>query len=150
MCDLLLVLGARFSDRVIGKAKAFANNAKIVHIDVDPSEINKNIKADASIIGDMKEVLIRLNSALTKQDHADWMQEIKEMKEKYPLALNKDVLTGPAVIDSLYNITMVMLSLQQMLDSIRCGLHSIISSKSQEHFLHQADLELWDMVLVHV
>ena len=53
----------------------------------------------------MKEVLIRLNSALTKQDHADWMQEIKEMKEKYPLALNKDVLTGPAVIDSLYNIT---------------------------------------------
>ena len=105
MCDLLLVLGARFSDRVIGKAKAFANNAKIVHIDVDPSEINKNIKADASIIGDMKEVLIRLNSALTKQDHADWMQEIKEMKEKYPLALNKDVLTGPAVIDSLYNIT---------------------------------------------
>ena len=77
MCDLLLVLGARFSDRVIGKAKAFANNAKIVHIDVDPSEINKNIKADASIIGDMKEVLIRLNS----------------------------VLTGPAVIDSLYNIT---------------------------------------------
>ena len=61
----LLVLGARFSDRVIGKAKAFANNAKIVHIDVDPSEINKNIKADASIIGDMKEVLIRLNSALT-------------------------------------------------------------------------------------
>lgn len=82
MCDLLLVLGARFSDRVIGKAKAFANNAKIVHIDVDPSEINKNIKADASIIGDMKEVLIRLNSALTKQNHADWMQEIKENEGK--------------------------------------------------------------------
>ncbi len=85
--------------------KAFANNAKIVHIDVDPSEINKNIKADASIIGDMKEVLIRLNSALTKQDHEDWMKQIKEMKEKYPLLLIKDVLTGPAVIDSLYNIT---------------------------------------------
>ena len=150
MCDLLLVLGARFSDRVIGKAKAFANNAKIVHIDVDPSEINKNIKADASIIGDMKEVLIRLNSALTKQDHADWMQEIKEMKEKYPLALNKDVLTGPAVIDSLYNITMVMLSLQQMLDSIRCGLHSSISLKNLDSLLLQVDLVQWAMVLVHV
>ena len=57
-CDLLLVLGARFSDRVTGNAKKFANNANVVHIDVDPSEINKNIKADASIIGDIKEVSV--------------------------------------------------------------------------------------------
>ena len=101
-CDLLFSIGTRFNDRITGDLNEFAPKAKIVHIDVDPSEINKNIKADASIIGDMKEVLIRLNSALTKQDHADWMQEIKEMKKEYPLALNKDVLTGPAVIDSLY------------------------------------------------
>ena len=71
MCDLLLVLGARFSDRVIGKAKAFANNAKIVHIDVDPSEINKNIKADASIIGDMKEAV--------SYTHLDNIQEVQNV-----------------------------------------------------------------------
>ncbi len=104
-CDLLLVLGARFSDRVIGNAKAFADNANVVHIDVDPSEINKNIKADASIIGDIKEVLLRLNKKFDKQNHPQWMKHIKELKEKYPLYLDKSKLTGPAVVDSLYNIT---------------------------------------------
>ena len=104
-CDLLLVLGARFSDRVTGNAKKFANNAKIVHMDVDPSEINKNVKTDASIIGDIKEVLTRLNENLSKQNHSDWMTYISEMKEKYPLVLDKSKLTGPDVIDSIYNIT---------------------------------------------
>lgn len=104
-CDLLLVVGARFSDRVTGNAKKFANNAKIVHIDVDPSEINKNVKTDASIIGDIKEVLTRLNESLSKQDNSEWMAYIDEMKAKYPLVLDKSKLTGPAVIDSIYNIT---------------------------------------------
>ena len=104
-CDLLLVLGARFSDRVTGNAKQFASNAKIVHMDVDPSEINKNVRTDASIIGDIKEVLARLNKKVTKQDHSEWMSYIDEMKEKYPLVLDKSKLTGPAVIDSVYNIT---------------------------------------------
>ena len=104
-CDLLLVIGARFSDRVTGNAKAFASNAKIVHIDVDPSEINKNVHADASIIGDIKEVLKKLNVKLTKQEHPQWMKHIGEMMEQYPLNLDKSVLTGPAVIDSLYQIT---------------------------------------------
>ena len=104
-CDLLIVLGARFSDRVIGNAKEFAKNAKIVHIDVDPSEINKNIRTDASVIGDIKEVLVRLNGKVKKQNHKEWMKHIGEMKAEYPLALDKSVLTGPAIIDSLYNIT---------------------------------------------
>ena len=103
--DLLIVLGARFSDRVIGNAKEFAKNANIVHIDVDPSEINKNIKADASIIGDIKEVLLRLNKKVEKKDNSQWMAHIEELKEQYPLDLDKSKLTGPAVIDSLYNIT---------------------------------------------
>jgi acetolactate synthase-1/2/3 large subunit len=104
-CDLLLVLGARFSDRVIGNANEFASNAKIVHIDVDPSEINKNIKVDASVIGDIKEVVTRLNEKITKQDNSEWIAYIDDMKKKYPLALDKSKLTGPAVIDSLYQIT---------------------------------------------
>ena len=103
--DLLIVLGARFSDRVIGNAKEFAKNANIVHIDVDPSEINKNIKADASIIGDIKEVLLRLNNKVEKKDNSQWMAHIEELKKQYPLDLDKSKLTGPAVIDSLYNIT---------------------------------------------
>lgn len=103
--DLLIVLGARFSDRVIGNAKEFAKNANIVHIDVDPSEINKNIKADASIIGDIKEVLLRLNKKVEKKDNSQWMANIEELKKQYPLDLDKSKLTGPAVIDSLYNIT---------------------------------------------
>ena len=103
--DLLIVLGARFSDRVIGNAKEFAKNANIVHIDVDPSEINKNIKADASIIGDIKEVLLRLNKKVEKKDNSQWMAHIEELKKQYPLDLDKSKLTGPAVIDSIYNIT---------------------------------------------
>ena len=103
--DLLIALGARFSDRVIGNAKEFAKNANIVHIDVDPSEINKNIKADASIIGDIKEVLLRLNKKVEKKDNSQWMAHIEELKKQYPLDLDKSKLTGPAVIDSLYNIT---------------------------------------------
>lgn len=104
-CDLLIVIGARFSDRVIGNARAFANNASIVHIDVDPSEINKNVHADASIIGDIKEVLTRLNKKVNKQDNKEWMAHIEEMKAQYPLDLDKSKLTGPSMIDAVYRIT---------------------------------------------
>ena len=68
-CDLLVVVGARFSDRVTGNAKKFATNAKIVQFDVDPAEINKNIRVEASVIGDIKEILKRVNEKLTQQKH---------------------------------------------------------------------------------
>ncbi|MBQ2642457.1 MAG: acetolactate synthase large subunit, partial [Eubacterium sp.] len=103
--DLVIVIGARFSDRVTGNAKKFAKQAKIVHIDIDPSEINKNVATDASIIGDAKEILARLNKKIKKQDHKDWMKKVEEMKAKYPLVLDKSKLTGPAIIDFVYNIT---------------------------------------------
>ncbi|MCR5836604.1 MAG: biosynthetic-type acetolactate synthase large subunit [Lachnospiraceae bacterium] len=103
--DLVIVVGARFSDRVVGNAKAFAKKAKIVHIDIDAAEINKNVKVDASIIGDAKEILKRLNAKISRQDNADWMAYIENMKEKYPLALDTTKLTGPAVIDTLYKVT---------------------------------------------
>jgi acetolactate synthase-1/2/3 large subunit len=103
--DLVIVVGARFSDRVVGNAKAFAKKAKIVHIDIDAAEINKNVKVDASIIGDAKEILKKLNAKISRQDNADWMAYIENMKEKYPLALDTTKLTGPAVIDTLYKVT---------------------------------------------
>ncbi len=104
-CDLLIAIGARFSDRVTGNASKFANNAKVIHIDVDAAEINKNIKTDVSIVGDAKEVLARVNAKLDTQNHAEWIDEIKAMKEKFPLTYNQDALTGPYVIEKIYEAT---------------------------------------------
>lgn len=104
-CDLLITIGSRFSDRVIGNAKKFAKNAKIVQIDVDPVEINKNIRVNASIIGDVKEVLKRLNKKLEKHQHDEWVQSIMKLKDHYPLKYNKEVLTGPGVVEEIYKAT---------------------------------------------
>lgn len=104
-CDLLIAIGARFSDRVIGKASKFANKAKILHIDIDPAEINKNIKTDASVIGDVREILTILNSKLKQKNNEEWIASIKELKEKYPLKYESDRLTCPFVIEELYRQT---------------------------------------------
>ena len=104
-CDLLVVVGARFSDRVTGNASKFANNAKILQIDIDPAEIDKNIMTDASIHGDIKEVLELLNERLEQQEHAEWKAQINEYKEKYPLSYHPDVLTGPFVVEEIYRQT---------------------------------------------
>ena len=104
-CDLLVVVGARFSDRVTGNASKFANNAKILQIDIDPAEIDKNIMTDASIHGDIKEVLELLNERLEQQEHAEWKAQINEYKEKYPLSYHPDVLTGPFVVEEIYSQT---------------------------------------------
>ena len=104
-CDLLVVVGARFSDRVTGNASKFANNAKILQIDIDPAEIDKNIMTDASIHGDIKEVLELLNERLEQQEHTEWKAQIQEYKEKYPLTYHPDVLTGPFVVEEIYRQT---------------------------------------------
>lgn len=104
-CDLLLTIGARFSDRVYGNAKNFAPNAKIVHIDIDEKEIGKNIRADVGIIGDAKEILCRLIERIPQCDHMEWRNEITEMTKKYPLAYNPDILSGPTAITEIYNAT---------------------------------------------
>ncbi len=104
-CDLLIALGARFSDRVTGNPKKFAENAKIVHIDIDAAEINKNIRVDASVVGDLKQVLVELNSKLAKQNHSEWMQTIADLKEKYPLKYNDTQLSCPYVIETIDKVT---------------------------------------------
>lgn len=104
-CDLLIVLGARFSDRVTGNADTFAKNAKIIQIDVDAAEINKNVYVDAYIEGDLKEVLRRLLEKIPAQNHPEWVAHIMEMKEKYPLRYDESQLTGPYVIEKLYELT---------------------------------------------
>ena len=104
-CDLLIAMGARFTDRVIGNPDKFATEAKIIHIDIDPAEINKNIKVSDSIIGDLKDVLRDLNERLEPQHHDEWMKQIMEMKKKYPLSYNKSRLTCPMVIEKLDELT---------------------------------------------
>ena len=104
-CDLLIALGARFSDRVVGNPKKFAENAKILHIDIDAAEINKNIKTTASVIGDLKTVLKELNSKLSQQNHKEWLEKIKDLKTKYPLKYEDNKLTCPYVIEEIYRIT---------------------------------------------
>ena len=103
--DLVIVVGARFSDRVIGNASKFAPNAKIIHIDIDAAEIDKNIPANASIVGDAKEVLTILNSKLPTQSNRSWMAEIKDLTEKNPVTYDIDHLNGPATIKKIYEIT---------------------------------------------
>ena len=104
-CDLLIVIGARFSDRVTGNAQKFAQNAKIIQIDVDVAEMNKNVMISAGVVGDIKVVLDRLNERLEQQNHAEWVTKIQEYKEKYPLVYHKDVLSGPFVVEEIYRQT---------------------------------------------
>lgn len=103
--DLLVVIGARFSDRVVGQASSFAKKAKIVQIDVDAAEINKNIMVDAAVIGDVKEVLQRLNARLEERRHDEWDDEIRALKEKYPLKYNEEGLSGPYIVEEIYRQT---------------------------------------------
>lgn len=104
-CDLLITVGARFSDRVTGNTRNFARNAKVIQIDVDAAEINKNVLVDCSVVGDAKEVLKRLNAMLEQKEHKEWVEYVEDLKEKYPLRYNQEGLSGPAVIEEIYRQT---------------------------------------------
>ena len=103
-CDLLITIGSRFSDRVLGNPKTFASEAKILQFDVDPVEINKNVIATAAVVGDIKEILDRINPLLPKLDHKEWIDHIMELKamhpDKYEAGFN-----GPAIIEKIYEKT---------------------------------------------
>ena len=104
-CDLLIALGARFSDRVIGNARTFASGAKILHIDIDPAEINKNIKVDYAIVGDLRKVLDRINRKLVRQSHPDWLRYTRQLSQSYPLRYDRSKLTCPLLIEKLDQLT---------------------------------------------
>lgn len=89
-CDLLIVLGARFSDRVTGDASKFASHAKVVQIDIDASEVNKNIPTDLHVIQDIKCALEALNSAVTPQKHTEWVDSVNEWKAENEAHIPKD------------------------------------------------------------
>ena len=104
-CDLLIAIGARFSDRVTGNANQFAKNAKILHFDIDAAEINKNIHSDASVVGDALEILKRVNAKLEQQDRHEWLEHIHDYEKQYPMAYRKDCLNGPLIMEKIYELT---------------------------------------------
>ena len=103
--DLLIVIGARFSDRVIGNASKFAANAKILHIDVDAAEIDKNIVVDSSIVGDANEVLKMLSSRIKSSKKPEWRAEINKIKEENPDTTDMTAFSGPGIINKIYEVT---------------------------------------------
>lgn len=104
-CDLLIVIGARFSDRVTGNTKTFAKHAKILQFDVDPAEMNKNVLITAGVTGDIRETLKRVNAKLEQQSHSEWLEKIQAYKSMYPLKYHPEVLSGPFVIEEIYRQT---------------------------------------------
>lgn len=104
-CDLLIAVGVRFSDRVLGNAKRFAKQAKIIQFDVDPAEVNKNIVVTTSVIGDIREILRAVNPKLEQLQHPEWMAHIRDYKEKYPLQYHPEGLSGPYVMEEIYRQT---------------------------------------------
>ena len=104
-CDLLIAIGTRFSDRVLGNPKTFAKKAKILQFDIDPAEVNKNIVVTSQVIGDVREILTRINKMIDKKDNSAWMDEIAALKEKYPVTYKDKGLSGPYVVEKIYQET---------------------------------------------
>ena len=112
--DLVIAAGVRFDDRIAGNPNKFIENAKVIHIDIDPAEIDKNKRADVPIVGDLKHVLYEINQAVEPQTHREWVEKVIEWKKEYPLGHRKvgedkllpqevlqaidDILKGDAII----------------------------------------------------
>jgi acetolactate synthase-1/2/3 large subunit len=104
-CDLLIVIGARFSDRVVSKASAFARNARIVQIDVDPAEIDKNIKTFCHVVGDVKVVLKELNKRIENPiKHEDWMEQVHAYKKRYPIRVEGESIRPKEILGALQKV----------------------------------------------
>lgn len=102
-CDLLLAIGCRFSDRVIGEAAKFAKNAKILQIDIDPTEVNKMINVDDALLGDIKSILAKLTAKIQKKEKTQWNSQIEEWKKIVPPSYNKKQDLSPKFIFEYVN-----------------------------------------------
>ena len=130
-CDLLIAIGVRFSDRVLGNPKKFAKQAKILQIDIDPAEINKNIIVSHSVIGDVKAVLDKIDEKLEQQRHTEWMEHIADYQKQYPLTYPPVGLSGPYMVEKIYEMAS---------DAI---IVTEVGQQNPERFLHRADLVQW-------
>jgi acetolactate synthase, large subunit, biosynthetic type len=103
-CDLLIVIGGRFSDRVISKSSTFARQAKILQIDVDPAEFNKNIITHCHVIGDISVILSILNERVEQKANPEWMEKLENYKRRYPLRVSSDSKRARDVIRALQSV----------------------------------------------
>ncbi len=103
--DLVIAVGARFDDRVTGDVNTFAPDASIIHIDIDPASISKNIRVDIPVVGDAKRILVELNKHVTKGDRKDWLQRIAKWKEANPLRYDSDGLKPQYVVEQIDEVT---------------------------------------------
>ena len=104
-CDLLITLGARFSDRVLSNKKRFAQNAKIIHVDIDKAELGKNIEPDYKVVGDVKDFLKEMDKLTTEKKNCDWVNEIINLKEKYSIKSNTDSLNPKFMMSEVSRAT---------------------------------------------
>ncbi len=104
--DLIIAVGARFDDRVTGKVDAFAPHAKVIHIDIDPTSVSKNVEVDIPIVGDAKNILEQLNKAVKKPDTKEWLKKIDEWKTAYPMKYKDDDKLRPQyIVEQIYEAT---------------------------------------------
>ena len=104
-CDLLIAAGTRFADRDTGKTSQFASQAKIIHLDIDAAEINKNVIVDAAVVGDLKETLKALLPLIDEADHGEWVSRMNKFRDEHPLVYDYPRLTGPYIVEEIYRIT---------------------------------------------
>ncbi len=106
-CDLLIAVGARFDDRVTGKIKTFAPNAKIIHVDIDPTSISKNVHVDIPVVGDAKKILPELTREVEHKERKEWFKKIADWKKKHPFKFDSDdsVIKPQYVIEEVYKQT---------------------------------------------
>lgn len=107
-CDLLIAIGARFDDRVTSKLDSFAVDAKVIHIDIDPAEIGKNVKVDVPIVGDVKSVLESLNKLVEKLEIEEWMDQIYSWRREYPLTYDESDANGlkpQFILEKVFEVT---------------------------------------------
>ena len=103
--DLIIAIGARFDDRVTGRVDKFAPYAKVIHIDIDPASISKNVRVDIPIVGDAKRILIELNKLVESKKHHEWTTKILEWQKKHPLTYENNGLKPQYIIEQIYDLT---------------------------------------------
>ena len=105
--DTIIAIGMRFDDRATGKVSAFAPHARIIHIDIDPAEIGKNVRVDVPIVGDAKSVLQALNKLITPVEHLDWIRQLDDWRKEHPSTVIRDSegLLPQLVVRSIYEVT---------------------------------------------
>ncbi len=104
--DLIIAIGMRFDDRATARVDAFAPKARVIHIDIDPAEIGKNVKVDVPIVGDAKNVLQALNRQINPRIHMDWMRQLEEWRQQHPLTIREsDELLPQYVVSKIHEVT---------------------------------------------